>query len=65
MNWLNLTLSGTGPDGTDKSRVARATTDPEASERLNAAWTEGTFEEFRQALKEYASTGLGASTKGA
>lgn len=65
MNRLDLMLSGTSPDGTDKSRVAAAATDPEASERLNAAWTEGTFEEFRQALKEYARTAPGAPTKGA
>jgi hypothetical protein len=47
-----------------KEAVTEALCCPEVVDQLNRAWCEGSFEEFRAALREYIEAGLRA-TKGA
>ena len=48
-----------------KEAVSEALCDPEAVDRLNEVWCDGSFEEFRAALKEYIGAGLKVMRKAA
>jgi hypothetical protein len=48
-----------------KEAVSEALCDPEAVDRLNEVWCDGSFEEFRAALKEYIGVGLKVMRKAA
>ena len=64
MKWLHVQVSDMDLDGTEaEDRARQAITGPQELERLNAAWTDGTFEEFREVLRERVRAGLRAGKK--
>jgi len=66
MRWLDLQISDMGLKGTEaEDRAHQAITAPQEFERLNAAWIDGTFEEFRETLGEHVRAGLRAGREGA
>jgi hypothetical protein len=51
-----------GPEATRRERAAtEALCRQDVADRLNAAWCDGNFEEFRAALRVYVKAGLDAS----
>ncbi len=59
LRWLDGQIGQMGFEGTQKERAAAdALCRHDAADRLNRAWCEGTFDEFRAALREYARAGL-------
>jgi len=66
MTWLDLQISDVGLKGTEaEDRVHKAIAAPEELERLDVAWIDGTFEEFRETLGEHVRAGLRAGREGA
>ena len=48
-------------DGLNGERATKALCQQEPNDKLNKAWVDGTFDEFRAALKDYVRTGLMAA----
>ncbi len=64
MRWLHSQISDIEPEDTEaEERAHQAITAPQEVARLNAAWIDGTFEEFREVLTEHVRVGLRAGRK--
>lgn len=64
LRWLDMKLADMGLDGTRaEDRVARVLESQVKMEALNTAWMDGTFEEFRDALRAYVGSGLEVARK--
>ena len=62
LRWLEEQIEKPGPGSTFRERAATETLCRRGvADRLNAAWCDGDFGEFRAALREYVKAGLDAS----
>ncbi len=62
LRWLDGQIVQMGFEGTLRECAATdALCHHDAAERLNRAWCDGTFDEFRAALREYVRAGLAAA----
>lgn len=64
LRWLDMKLVDMGLDGTRaEERVSKVLQSEAELQKFNTAWMEGTFEEFRDALKVYVGAGLEAARR--
>lgn len=62
LQWLGGEIAKLGPGGTFRENAAtKALCRQDVTDRLNGAWCDGSFDEFRAALREYARAGLRAA----
>ncbi len=62
LRWLDEEIGQMEPEGTHREHAAtEALCRQDVADPLNRVWCEGTFDEFRSALREYVRAGLAAA----
>ena len=64
LRWLDAEIEKMGSKGTDREHAAiEVLCRQDVADRLNTAWCDGTFDEFRIALRTYVRAGLRAAKR--